>query len=362
MLIQCTKKLLDELKIKPDKPTEENLLFSWHANLITINRRKTVVLVNDKNRYIIVLYGLKAKNFKNMDNVITEAIYRTFREECIKEDIIKQYIDFAGEITYAKTKDKSMVAKMVNSCDSVQFYARWLDSNSMYQSALSMRASNDLVDKGKDGDYIRPHEEMYKDLESFAGKPIFSCEAAVLKVTLALEQYEVWRKIVIPLNKTFYQLHKALQAVFWWQDSHLHEFYIYDGKEPILNLVCSEEAFDYPDEEVELRHERGIRLSEYIPAYNKIKYNYDFGDGWEHNIELEKVIDNYNANYPVCFEGEGNAPPEDVGGEGGFEIFLEIIADKDHPEHEAMISWSKMQGYEDFDIKKVNRVMKFTTR
>ena len=60
MLIQCTKKLLGELEIKPVPSIEEAPLFSWHANIITVNRRKTVVLCNDSNRYIVVLYGLKA--------------------------------------------------------------------------------------------------------------------------------------------------------------------------------------------------------------------------------------------------------------------------------------------------------------
>lgn len=61
MLIQCTKKLLDELNIKPGalhEPTgEEEPLFSWHANLIKLKRRKAVVLVNDSNKYVLVLFG-----------------------------------------------------------------------------------------------------------------------------------------------------------------------------------------------------------------------------------------------------------------------------------------------------------------
>ena len=61
MLVQCTKKLLDELKVKPQPHGEEDPLFSWHANFITLNRRKTVVLVNDQNRYVIVLHGVKGK-------------------------------------------------------------------------------------------------------------------------------------------------------------------------------------------------------------------------------------------------------------------------------------------------------------
>ncbi|KXG44557.1 plasmid pRiA4b ORF-3 family protein [Tepidibacillus infernus] len=124
-----------------------------------------------------------------------------------------------------------------------------------------------------------------------------------------------------------------------------------------MNLVSDEEAFAYPND-IEMRHEKGIRLSEYIPKYKRLKYNYDFGDNWQHYIEVEKVIENYDKNYPVCYEGEGNTPPEDVGGESGYEEFLEIIANKDHPEHDDMIVWGKSQGYDEFDIEKLNRKIK----
>ena len=67
MQIRCTKKLLDTLKVVPEEMTEEDALFSWHANLLMINRRKVVVLMNDFSRYTVVLYGLKAKEFKNFN-------------------------------------------------------------------------------------------------------------------------------------------------------------------------------------------------------------------------------------------------------------------------------------------------------
>jgi len=89
MLIQCTKKLLDELNIKPATSADEGPIFSWHANLITVKRRKAVVLVNDKNRYVIILHGLKAKDFKKLDEHIIQAIRETFQDECIKDEIIE---------------------------------------------------------------------------------------------------------------------------------------------------------------------------------------------------------------------------------------------------------------------------------
>ncbi|GCD13121.1 DUF6933 domain-containing protein [Clostridium tagluense] len=78
MLIQCTKKILKQLNIKSEAHPQEESLFSWHANLITVYRRKAIVLVNDKNRYVIVLRVLKDKDFKRLDEYIIKGIKETF--------------------------------------------------------------------------------------------------------------------------------------------------------------------------------------------------------------------------------------------------------------------------------------------
>ena len=149
MLIQCTKKLLDELDIKPEWQGDEESLFSWHANLITVNRRKTVVIVNDKNRYVIVLHGLKAKDFKKLDTSIEQAIRETFQQECIKDEIIEQFIQRAKEINFTKTKDRTSVARMNKACEEIYFNEDLLTGDSLIQSNLSIRVSHYLVGHGK---------------------------------------------------------------------------------------------------------------------------------------------------------------------------------------------------------------------
>ena len=372
MLIQCTKKLLDELKVKPQPHGEEDPLFSWHANFITLNRRKTVVVVNDQNRYVIVLHGLKAKDFSNLDTLILQAIRETFLDEGVKEEIIEQFINHAKEITFTKTKDRTSVARMNKSCETVYFYEELLSAHSLVQSTLSKRVSRFLVGQGKN-QYIQPNEELYKDLETFAGRPIFALKAMELMVSLKLEKHHVWRRLVVPANRSYSQLHKILQDAFGWKDSHLHEFYLYDsnisqyelssnhsgshekGYKPILHLVCDKEAFGYKSD-LTMQLDSEIKLLEYSTA--QIKYNYDFGDNWQHYIEVVNVLPNFEYPYPICMGGEGNTPPEDVGGEYGYEEFLANLADPGHPDSGHIVTWAKGQGYKEFDLEMVNRLLK----
>ncbi len=373
MLIQCTRKLLDEMKTTPDTFDNEEPIFSWHANMIRVNGRKTVVLMNDSNRYVIVLYGLKASDFKRLDDIIIQAIRETLQEEHIRDEVIAHYIGHAKEVTYTKTKDRSAVAKLNWACDSVFFYQNLIQNGAIIQSDMSTRISRLRVG-GVSNNRILPNQTLYQDLESLVGQPIFGCKAAVLKVTMDLERHSVWRRIAVPVNSRFSRLHRVLQAAFGWRDYHLHEFYIYgsekhDNREYINHpgyhregyrlrvcVVDSEEAFDY-GEDVPMVHEADAMLSDYIPA--PMKYTYDFGDNWQHYIEVESVIGDYDKNYPVCLAGEGNAPPEDVGGEYGYAEFLAIMADKKHPEHDQMAAWAASQGYKDFNIEQVNRAIRY---
>ena len=323
-----------------------------------------MVLVNDQNRYVIVLYGLKAKDFKRLDELILQGIRESFQEECVKDEVIERFLQGTKEITYTKTKDRTCVARMNKACENVYYFEEFMDYDSIINTSISIRVSNLLAGYGKNS-YIYPNEEMYKDLELFSEGPIFRTQAAVLKVTLKLEKHNVWRRIVVPVNSTFSKVHKILQSAFGWKDRHLHEFYIYDDAtsdnakhKPIINLVSNEEALGYTNE-VEMKLEKGVKLLEYIPTYKELIYHYDFGDNWEHDIVVERMINDYDVNYPVCLEGEGTTPPEDVGGEHGYEAFLKIIADENHPDYKHMFQWGRMHANEDFDIEQVNRMLKY---
>ena len=91
----------------------------------------------------------------------------------------------------------------------------------------------------------------------------------------------------------------------------------------------------------------------------RFAYVYDFGDDWEHEIVVEKVIaGNAGSERPLCLAGRQQRPPEDWGGPCGYQQFLEAIGDPAHEEHQAMLE--RVDGSFDpelFDLEVVNRAL-----
>jgi len=72
---------------------------------------------------------------------------------------------------------------------------------------------------------------------------------------------------------------------------------------------------------------------------DRLLYEYDFGDGWQHDVLLEQVLSHEDSFQPVCVAGERACPPEDCGGPHGFAELLDILRNPDHPEHADRLEW-----------------------
>ncbi len=170
------------------------------------------------------------------------------------------------------------------------------------------------------------------------------------KVTLLGVSPPVWRRIQVPEPYTFWDLHVAVQDAMGWYDCHLHEFQMVNPKtgEQVEIGIPYEEAPDTLPEKKQ-------KIVDYFTTENpSAGYIYDFGDSWEHIITLEKILPRENIDYPVCIDGKRACPPEDCGGVGGYEEFLEIIKDPSHEEYEDMLDWIGGEfDPEYFDVKEV---------
>ena len=141
---------------------------------------------------------------------------------------------------------------------------------------------------------------------------------------------------MIPAGYTLDRVHDAIQVTMGWQDSHLHMF----------RIVGLEYGPAYLDDELEVLDEKQFRIGDLVKAGDVAGYEYDFGDGWEHElvVEASDVADAATV-YPGCIGGEGACPPEDCGGPGGFAELKELLAGPPSPEREEMRVWAG----EDYD-------------
>ena len=356
MFISCTKKLQDELKIKLEKLEKQDLLFSWHANLITINRRKTIVLVNDATRYSIILYGLKAKDFKSFADNVSEYIKQAMLCDLINPEIVDKYVSDCGECNLSKTSDRALISRLNKGCESAEIYRNYFVENIIIQPVASKKVNyNVFIDI--DNSSTHPNELFYETLTKHYSIPAFKTTAIIMNIHLNFEKMNIWRRVAVPVNITFSDLHRIIQYLFSWKNCHMHDFEIVDEDKTAVRIVISEEDMEYcSDESIML--EIQSKLSDYVPKYKKLIYTYDFGDNWEHIVEIENLQLDYDKNYAVCLDGEGNSPPEDVGGEYGYYDFLDVIKNPSHEEYKETKAWANSQYWHNFNIKSVNYDLK----
>ena len=137
----------------------------------------------------------------------------------------------------------------------------------------------------------------------------------------------VWRRIVIPGNFSFHDLHNTIQAAFGWWDEHLYQFqrHPFDGG---WTVADPHEEDDPWREEPEDSHKTNVGTFIQHMGLEKFVYVYDFGDSWVHDITVESIDKEAALDHPVCLAGKGACPPEDCGGPWGYEELKEEM-DKD---------------------------------
>jgi hypothetical protein len=154
--------------------------------------------------------------------------------------------------------------------------------------------------------------------------------ACRLKVILRHVQPPIWRRIEIATGATFKELHDVLQVVMGWTDSHLHAFEVGDQH---IGFADADAPDEVAENTVFIRDvlEQGTR---------RLLYEYDFGDGREHEIEVEELFELAPGTVlPRCIGGKRSGPPEDVGGPYVYTENLAALGNRRHPRHREMADW-----------------------
>lgn len=168
---------------------------------------------------------------------------------------------------------------------------------------------------------------------------MFDPDATVIRADVHIVDIDpaIRRTLELPRDLNLAQFHEVLQASFGWTDSHLHLFNIggllYGAPEFDEDGLWDQRTFEASD----------VRLGDFSIGHRQsvvLTYEYDFGDGWTHRIELTETPRDAGAKYPRCIDGSRSGPPEDVGGPHGYAGFLESWRDPADAEHKANRRWA----------------------
>ena len=342
--IGCTKKLIDYLGISPAQTAKGiDPLFAFSANLIVLNRRKCIVIANDSTGCGFLLYGITASDKKNLQELLEAGLRNMLASENISQEVIDRYIaDCCFPASLCKTVDRSSVARLNKFCQRIERYENCFEPDDRFQTVLLPMINDDIRFTPDKKDVYATYKEQERALKEKYGK-LYSTRAGIFDVSLELET-PCLRRVTIPMDFSLFYLHDIIQNLFLWKDYHLHEFTLKRSKNGrplrIARIPSSEDEDIFGASGCEIVDEREITLEEVFSKTDRISYEYDFGDGWTHEIRLVEIIEDAAIPAPVCTELKGDAPPEDCGGPGGFSELIRILQDPKDPQYKDMVEWN----------------------
>lgn len=177
----------------------------------------------------------------------------------------------------------------------------------------------------------------------------------VLQIKVALKNFKptIYRTFYFPADGGFLELHAVIQEAMGWDTSHLFAFR--KGKDLEIGIPSDDSFFGFNRTVLDISKTKlkGILEKE----KDTITYLYDFGDSWEHKVDVQKVIPEIELpQLPYCIKGANACPIEDCGGVWGYADILEIMKDEKHPDYEEMNEWYDFKNLKpfEFDIDEVN--------
>lgn len=181
--------------------------------------------------------------------------------------------------------------------------------------------------------YLMNYEKPPK--QSFYSNQVYQFKIELLDIFPT-----IWRRILVPSDYNFWDLHVAIQDAMGWMDSHLHHFEI-KGKGKREAALVGMPDFYGTGELPEVFPGWEIPMSRYFNDLGvQAKYKYDYGDGWEHTVKLEGyMFREKKVKYPICIGGKRACPPEDCGGISGYHNVIETLNNPFHPDHRDMRIW-----------------------
>lgn len=344
LVVRGTKKLRDRVKGAPAGAGDVSTtsLADWFATALLV-RPQIALFVNSRTLLPVFMELAPAATLLARAPAAIEAV---LRRHGVDDAFLAAERDAMSEVRIAPTNDRSVVGVMNEFALHGEYH--WRDGLEDLE-ALSLRMAHLPVGPLRNRTGFPDRElaaavggtEPLATVIAFPGQPAPATPApsarptsgsvSQLKVTLLDTKPPIWRRVLVDGHSTLDQLHEVIQAAFGWWNHHMHEFEVGRAR---YGVPDPDEDWDLPSDE------RRTRLDAIADEGTSFRYTYDFGDGWEHRVDVEKVLPaSADTIVPACIDGRRACPPEDCGGTWRYQELLAILADPTHPEHSERIEW-----------------------
>ena len=352
LIVRGTKKLRNRVKapLADGSHASTTVLGDWFATAL-FWKPQAALLVNE--RTFVPVFMPLAPAATLLDRA-PDAIAAVLRRHGVDEKFIADELEAMRDVRLAPTNNRSVLGVM----NGFEFHGEIrFATRSMDLEDLSMELAQTPIDplRGRTGSPDRELAAFLGDDRSnvipfptsaratartdgragtgaHTGGGRRGRSAYQLKVTLLHTKPPVWRRVLVDGSATLDQVHEVIQAAFGWWNYHLHEFEVGRAR---YGVPDPDEDFGPP-----ARDERRTRLDKVAKVGSSFRYTYDFGDYWEHQIKVEKVLEESGDTLvPACIDGRRACPPEDCGGPWGYIDLLAILADPTHPDHAERVAW-----------------------
>lgn len=337
LLVRGTKKLRDRVKGAAAGTEDESstVLGDWFATAL-FWKPQVVLLVNQRTLLPVFMPLAPAATLLKR---VPPAIAAALRQQGASEEFIAAELAAMGDVRIAPTNDRSILGVMneFSIIGGLRF-----DAGLTELARLSVELSSFLLGpllRGRQGSPDRELAAILADnpsnvvqMRPQTSAVVNSASVFQLKVTLLDTSPPVWRRLLVSASTPLDQLHEYIQAAFGWWNYHLYEFEI------------GRKRYGIPDPDwddgLPVKASHRAALNKVAAVGSSFRYSYDFGDGWEHKVTVEKSLPlTPGTTGPACIAGRRACPPEDCGGPWGYKDLLEILADPSHEEYADRVEW-----------------------
>lgn len=350
-----SKKIQDVLKFRPGTGSDEdNEIFSWTTGWVKAfeNSRAEdmLVFINNATRFTAAYYKAGKREIGKFERIAHVAVKQTLYHSYYNPLAVEKYLEMDPATTFSTNSSPVRRGWLSNAAMNLgvlvpQSVLRDKKNNvssfSFSTEFNHMHSFKEPRGKKDTGNPTTPFNLMAEKIHDLTGIDPLVNRVFVFELTQDLHIYKTVRKVIVPSWMKFDDFHILIQFLNKWWNYHLYgfEFYGEASRFPEINLMPIKD--DLTDQEDRRILTEGRTLDEFFPEYSEMTYKYDYGDGWEINVKLLEVLDDYRGRLPFLIEADGAAPPEDVGGIGGFIEFRNAFLNPSDPEHESVREWAE---------------------